>query len=72
MSNQHNYSSGHIKVYQQFSRRETHCVVDENFSSRKELWKLLFQFKGSPVELVVSFDEPADGYDLEATLGSAI
>ncbi len=50
------------------TRRDFHCILDEPFASRKELWRLLFQFKGSPVEVVITFDEPTDGFDLEAIL----
>ncbi len=66
------YTSGHIKVIQRMTRRDFNCILDEPFSSRKDLWRLLFNFKGSPVEVVISFDEPTDDFDLEATLDTPI
>ena len=62
------YTSGHIKVIQKKTRRDFHYILDEPFASRKELWRLLFQFKGQSIEVVITFNEPDDDFDLETDL----
>lgn len=52
--------SGRIKVIQNLPRKKSWVISDERFESRNDLMKVLFQFKGCPVEVTVIFDEKED------------
>lgn len=66
------YESGTIQVIQRSGRVEFRTIILEKFESRKDLKRLLFQFKGTPVEVVLVFDEPTEGFTLEASLDTPI
>jgi hypothetical protein len=72
MDNGREYTSGHIRVIQKVGRHEHYVIVDEDFSSRKDLLRLFFRFKGLPVEAIIRFDEPVDIFSLGADLESEI
>ena len=66
------YESGTIQVIQRSGKREFRTILLETFEIRKDLKRLLFRFKGTPVEVVLVFDEPTEGFTLETSLDAVI